>query len=375
MIKKNLAIFTVGRSDFGILKNIIIKCEKDKRFNLQLVIGSAHNSKIFGNTFDEIKSINVKKKVAFTFKYGKSSNKNITKYFEKTLKEAKDFFKKNTVDAAIIIGDRYEMLAVSLACLIHNTPIMHFGGGSKTLGSLDNTYRNTISKMASVHFLETSFHKKNLQKIGIKKNLNVVGAAALENINQPLIKKNKLLKKLKLSFNLKKKIILACFHSETTYGIKYNLKNLKIFLNFLSKLDANIVLTYPNADVGYVDYIKLINKHLSKKNNVKIIKNLGIVNYYSLLKISDLLIGNSSSGIIESSSFKLPTINLGKRQKGRFAPRNVIHTKFSLKDINKSFVKAFSKKFNFSIKKIKNPYYKKNITNNSLDIIYKYLNK
>lgn len=375
MNKKNLAIFTVGRSDFGILKNIIIKCEKDKRFNLYLVIGSAHNSKVFGNTFNEIKSIKIKKKFAFKFKYGKSSNKNITRYFKKTLQETKSFFENNTIDAAIVIGDRYEILAISLACLVKNIPIMHFGGGSVTLGSLDNIYRNTISKMASVHFLETEFHKKRLQKIGIKKNLNVVGAAALENINQKLIKKKKLFKELKLNFNLKKKLILACFHPETAYSIKYNLKNLKIFLNFLSNVDANIVLTYPNADAGYVNYIKLINNYLPKKNNIKIIKNLGITNYYSLLKISNLLIGNSSSGIIESSSFKLPTINLGKRQTGRLTPRNVINAKFSLKDINKSFVKALSKKFNLNIKKIKNPYFKKSITNNSLNIIYKYLNK
>ena len=130
MNKKNLAIFTVARSDFGIMQNIIYRSERDKRFNLYLIIGSAHKSKIFGKTFNEINSIKIRNKTVFKFGYSKSSKKAISKYFNKTLREAKLFFKKNRIDAALILGDRYEMLAISIACLNYNIPIV---GGNVSL--------------------------------------------------------------------------------------------------------------------------------------------------------------------------------------------------------------------------------------------------
>ena len=373
MKKKNLAIFTVARSDFGIMKNIIEKCEKDKRFNLFLIIGPAHNSKVFGHTRDEINLIKVKKKINFKFKYIKSTNEDIINYFSRSLNETKKFLKKAKIDAALILGDRYEMLAISFVCLNYNIPIMHFCGGNQTLGSLDEIYRYAISKMAKVHFLETNHHKTKLKAVGIKKNLNVVGNPALENLDSKYFNKKELIEKFKFSFNPQKKIIVACFSPETTISKKNNLNNLNIMLKFLSKVGENLVFTYPNADPGFNDYINLINRYLLNKKNADVVKNLGIINYFSLLKISSLLIGNSSSGIVESSSFKIPAINLGDRQKGRFAPKNVIHSNFSLNKINLAYKKAFSKKFISSIKKIRNPYYKSNTSIRSLNLINKYL--
>lgn len=371
MIRKNLAIFTAGRSDFGIMENIIAKSEKDKRFNLYLVIGSAHKSKTFGRTINETKKLKVKNKIQFKFDYQGSKKKDILNYFQKTLHEANNFFSKRRIDASIILGDRYEMLAISIASLNYNVPIMHFGGGSETLGSLDNVYRYSISRMASVHFLETNHHKNNLKKIGIKKNLFVVGAPSLENLNKRLDKK----KKFNFIYNNKKKIIAACFHPETTKSKSFNLKNISILLKFLSKIDANIVFTYPNADLGFKDYIKLINKYLKNKENSAIVENLGILNYHNLLNRADLLIGNSSSGIIESASFKIPVINVGDRQKNRFTNKNVLHSKFSINNLQKCYNKAMSNKFNSSLRKIKSIYYKKNTAKNSLNIIYNKINE
>tara|TARA_B100001057_G_C22769414_1_gene918954 strand:- start:23 stop:1159 length:1137 start_codon:yes stop_codon:yes gene_type:complete len=372
MQKHNLAIFTVGRSDFGILQNIIKRCELDKRFNLYLVIGSAHKSKIFGNTQKEINSFKLKNKIYFKFNYKDSSNKDIIKYFNKTLNETNNILLKKKFDASVILGDRYEMLAISLACFYHKIPIMHFCGGSQTLGSLDDRYREYISKMSSVHLLETKHHKKNLFNLGIKKNLEVVGAPALENIKEEL-KKSKNSKNLDLSFNLDKKIVTACFHPETTKNKISNLKNLKILLKFLKSLNVNLVFTYPNADAGFQDYIKIIKNYLSKKNNTYLVKNLGRKKYYQLLKISSVLVGNSSSGIIESSSFKLPTIDIGDRQKGRFRAPNTIHSKFNLKNLRKAYMKASSKKFINKVNRLKNPYYKENTSKKSLNIINNFL--
>jgi GDP/UDP-N,N'-diacetylbacillosamine 2-epimerase (hydrolysing) len=164
--------------------------------------------------------------------------------------------------------------------------------------------------------------------------------------------------------------VTACFHPETTSSVNYNIKNLNIFIKFLKSIDANIVFTFPNADTGFNEYIKLITTKLNNRKNIKLVKNLGIKKYYNLLNISSILIGNSSSGIIESASFNLPTINLGERQKNRYSPKNVIHCPFNLNLIKKNYNKIANSKI-----KITNPYYKNNCSKKVLDILYKTINK
>ena len=365
-----IAIFTVARSDLGIMKNIIQSSELDKRFSPILVVGSAHKSKIFGKTENEIKNIKIKKKYYFKFNYNKSSEGNILEYFSKTIIECNNFFLKNKPDCALILGDRYEMLAIAISCLNHNIPIAHFCGGSETLGSLDDKYRISISKMSNFHFLETNFNKKNLQKNNINKNLFVVGAPALEELSSKNITLTNLSNILKLDLNFDKKIILACFHPETPMATRKNIYNLNVLINFLLNIKENVIFTYPNADAGFSKYINILKKKLSDKKNVTLIKNLGINNYYSLLKNSNLLIGNSSSGIIESASFNIPVINLGDRQKNRYAPLNVFHSPFNEKKIKN----LYNKLINQDKQKYTNPYFKKNCSKNVLNILYKSLN-
>ena len=371
---KKIAIFSAARSDFGILKNIIIAVEKNNKYHLNLIINSAHISNKFGQTVNEIKEIKIKKKIYLKFRYKDSNPKNLIFYFNNILKEISNYIEINKPSTFIIMGDRYEMLACAFACLQYQLPIIHLCGGSITLGSLDNIYRDSISKMSSLHLVESKFHKKRLNEIGIKKNIHIVGAPALENITS--IKMNSIsnvIKEFNIKIDLKKKTLIACFHPETNMNIKYNVNNLKKFLIFLRDRNENIIFTYPNADHGFNKYIKEINFYLLKKNNCSIIKSLGIKNYYTLLSNSDVLIGNSSSGMIESSSFKIPTINLGNRQKNRFHGKNVIHSSFELNDIKKSINKALSKKFKKKMSKIKNPFFKKNTSKEIVKILNNYL--
>jgi len=375
MKKLKIAIFTVARSDFGIMKNIILRAENDKRFELDLIVGSAHKTNIFGLTKNEIKNFKVKNQKNFRFKYSGSSEKDILKYFNNTIKETQKIFFKNKPDCALITGDRYEMFAIAICCLIYRVPIAHFCGGSETLGSLDDKFRFAISKMSTIHFLETKHHKQNLIKNQITKNLHIVGAPALEELeitqkNKKIINNNKKLLIKELNINPNKNTVTACFHPETTSSHNYNLKNLNIFIRFLKSVDTNIVFTFPNADTGFNKYIKLITTKLNNRKNIKLVKNLGIKKYYTLLNISSILIGNSSSGIIESASFNLPTINLGERQKNRYSPKNVIHCPFNLNLIKKNYNKIVNSKI-----KITNPYYKNNCSKKVLNILYKKINK
>ena len=346
------------------MKKTIIKLNKNKKIDFHLLIGSAHYSKSFGNTINEINKIKIKKKSKLNFGYStKSNTKDILKNFTKTMIYAQSFFEKKRIDCAIIMGDRYEMIAFAIVCLNNNIPIAHVCGGSETFGSIDNEYRNSISQMSKFHFVETVFHKKRLNEMGITKNIYIVGAPALENYEKKLKNFSFIKKQFFPKLDPNKKIVISCFHPETTENLSLNLHNLKILINFLNNLkECNIIFTYPNADAGYENFIKILKKRLNK--NYFLVSNLGIDNYYTVLKKSDLLIGNSSSGIIESASFNLPTINLGYRQKNRYAPKNVYHCPFSLNKIEKLSNKLLSQK---KIK-LKNPYYK---INTSLNIISK----
>ena len=370
MLKKrhNLLIFTAARSDFGILRNTIERSLNDKRFDTKLIINPAHKSKIFGETINEISKKIKKKSILLNFNYKSSKKENILDYFSKIIKETNIILKKNNSDSALILGDRYEMLAFAFCCLNHKIPIVHLCGGSETLGSLDNIYRYSISKMSKIHLVETSNHKSKLKKLGINQNIHIVGAPGLEN----LIKKKNIhltIEEIKFLKSYKKKII-ACFHPETNTSIKKNIYYLNIFIKFLIKTNQKIIFTYPNADEGFNKYLKVI-KNNTKKSNINLVSSLGIDKYYYMLNRSDLIIGNSSSGIIESCSFKIPCINLGKRQKNRFSPRNVLHSPFNLKSIKQTYNYAMSKKFIKKVKKLNNPYFNKDSSKNILDLIYK----
>ena len=212
--------------------------------------------------------------------------------------------------------------------------------------------------MATLHLVETKHHKDNLIKSNIKKNIKLVGAPALENIS---IDKHLNYKKIEHKQNsLNEKPIISCFHPETNLSIKDNLKNLKILLKFLKSTNKKSYISYPNADEGFIEYINLIHKELINNKKIQIIKSFGIEKYYNLLNGAKLMIGNSSSGIIETASFNLPCINLGDRQKGRFSPKNVLHSKFNLKEIKKNYKIASDKNFIQKLKKYKNPYFKSN---------------
>ena len=227
-----ILVFSAGRSDFGILKKLIKKINLSKQFNLTLVVGPAHNTNVFGLTKKEINELKIKSQINLYFKKNKSSRFDILNSMSGIIKEISIKLKNKKYSAAIILGDRYESLIFSLCCFNLRIPIIHIGGGSITLGSLDDIYRKCISQMASLHFVETIHNKKNLENIGVSKNIFITGAPAVENI----IKKKNAKLTLGNKFNdyiySKKKRILACFHPETNISKKTNLNYLKNFIFF-----------------------------------------------------------------------------------------------------------------------------------------------
>jgi len=356
-MKNKILIFTSARSDYSILRNLIVKFDNKLKKNFKLIVIGNHFEKEFGYTYSEVISDRIKNKLPIKLNYNKKKKPNTNILISQIIKSLENKINPK-VNAAILLGDRFETFAAAIYCLNKNIPIIHIGGGSVTAGSLDEYYRNFISSISNLHLVETNLHKKNLVERGINtKMIYVVGVLSFENLKKvKFLKKKKLLNELGIRNNLNK-IIISTLHPETTNKLNVNIQNLKILLNVLYKFKNthNIIITYPNADEGFEKFIEIINKYKNKKN-FYIFKNLGYKRYFNVLKMSDFMIGNSSSGIIESGYFNLPVINLGIRQNKRFRGSNVIDCEFDCKKIQQKIKKFIRKK-----KKFNTPYkFKKN---------------
>lgn len=357
---KNIVLFTGSRSEYGLVRKLALMLSKSNSFRTKLIVSGSHLS-------NEIKKENfiIAKKINLNFKQSTSLQVNLN--FTKVCNEVGKFIQNNKIDLFLVVGDRYETFAASTAAYINNIPIAHLHGGEKTIDSLDDNYRHAISKFSKIHFVAHHRYKSRLIQLGEEsKKIFVVGGLGAEAIsNFKFIKKEKLEKTLKLNFN--NKIIIINFYPEIS-NIKLSLENLKNILKSISKINnVTLIFTLPSHDIGNDIFKKKILKFCKSHSNAYVFKSLGQHKYLSLLNAADLMIGNSSSGILEMPSFNKFTINLGNRQSGRIISNSIINLKSAKKNLTKIIkLKLHSKNF-----KNRNSYYKKNTTKQIFTILKK----
>jgi UDP-N-acetylglucosamine 2-epimerase len=359
-------LITSTRADFGLLKNLIFEFKKNSFIDLKIIATGTHFSKKHGFSFSEIKNnkVAIYKKIFIT--NNTKSPKSVLSDMSLLSQKISSLIKRDKPDLFIVLGDRYETLAVSLAAFLNKVPIAHIHGGEITQGSLDDGFRHCISKMSNLHFVSHMDYKKRLIKMGENpKSIYNVGGLGVENIYKTkFLKKNELEKSLKI--NLKNDILLVCLHPEINKKLTINLAN-----ETLSALkyynDKSIIFTMPGADLFNDIIFKKILFFKKKNSNCFLFKNLGSQKFLSFLKIADAIIGNSSSGILEMPTFKKPTINIGERQKGRVKSNSIIDVFPNKYLIKKKIDFIYSKKF--KIKNIINPYKKLNISKKIISIL------
>lgn len=370
--KKKIFFFTGSRADYGIMSELLKKINLFKEFNLFLVVNSMHISKKYGFTLKEIKKNNFKiiKTKSKLKKY--DSVLKISQHTSSCIKEFSNILSKKKPDLVIILGDRTEAFAAAFSALSEKTPIAHFHGGESTKASLDDALRHSITKMSTFHFTSNKVYKRRIIQMGENpKNIFNIGSLGVDNIKRiHLMKKQEL--ERKFNFNFKKNNFLLTFHPETLSHHSIA-KKLKLIFIFLSKhKETNLFFCLPNADAGGDEIRSLIIDFCSRnKMRFKYFNSLGQEAYFSMLKYCNLVIGNSSSGIIEVPSFKIATIDVGSRQQGRIRAKSVLNSTFEIKNFIKIFYKARSKKFINSIKNIKNPYLQKNSIQKAFKILTK----
>jgi GDP/UDP-N,N'-diacetylbacillosamine 2-epimerase (hydrolysing) len=371
-MKKKLCVITGSRAEYDLLKPIIKKISKDKIFKLSVIVTGSHLSKKFGSTYKEIIKDNIKIEKKLHILGKKDDAETICKSISLGINQFSRYLKKNQYDFILVLGDRYEILSFVISAAFFKIPIIHFSGGEKSSGSIDDSVRHAITKFSKFHFVSHPIYKKRVIQLGENPNrVFYVGSTSPENIKkEKLFNKKKLEKELNFSF--KKKNFIITYHP-VTYEKNSGIENFKILLKVLADLkNIGMIFTLPNSDINNSDFYSEIKKFVKKNNNSKYFTSLGRKKYFSCIAHSDLVVGNSSSGIIEVPSFNKPTLNLGIRQNGRVGANSIINCeKVSEKNIVKSLEKLKSKKFKRNLKNVKNPYEKLNTSNNILKILKK----
>ena len=366
---QKIGLITSGRADYGILSDLIKRLQVKKKFKLYLIVTGSHLQKNTGLTINEIKQDKVKIYKSIYFK-DSSYQENIKNILLKTSK----LLKKIKPKILILLGDRYEIFTSALAAYIEKVPIAHIHGGEVTTGSMDDTFRNCITKMSYLHFAATIKSRKRILQLGENRNkVFNIGSLSLQNIKKlKLLNKKKFEKKYNVK--LKNKIALICFHPDTLEK-KFSLKNIKKIIYSLKNFtNYSLIFSGSNLDKGGKEITNFL-KIYCKKNNYFFANSLGRKNFFSLLKLSNLIIGNSSSGIIEAPAFKTFTINIGQRQKGREQSQSIFNCDYD----HQKFLKIFKKidKIKNKNKYFKNYPYKEqnNAINKILKIIQKPISK
>ena len=354
---RKIAVFTGTRSEYGLLYWIISGLQKSPIAELQLIVGGMHLSKEFGYTISQIRDDGFKVSAELDFLSTTNTHLGISKSMSSALISASNSFESLQPDLLVILGDRYESFAVAQAAMLARIPIAHIHGGEITEGLIDEAIRHSLTKMSHLHFSSTDEYSLRIQQLGENPNhIFNFGAPGIDNINKLNLLSRKDLSEL-MSFNLTKDFFIVTHHPVTLLD-NSGIEELQNLLSILDEYQQfQLVISYPNADANNSDVIKILRAYAEREpQRIYLTKSLGQLKYLSCMSHAKLVIGNSSSGIIEAPSFKIPTINIGSRQRGRVKGKTIISCDGEAQTIKESIELSLSKKFRDSCQDAINPY-------------------
>lgn len=356
MSKRKICVITGSRAEYGLLYWLIKEIEADQDLQLQLVVTGMHLSSEFGLTYKIIeKDFKIDKKIDMLL--SSDNDLSISKSMSIAQTSFSEAYNELKPDIILVLGDRYEIFSAVTSAMISRIPIAHLHGGESTEGLIDESIRHSITKMSHLHFTATEQYSKRVIQLGEdpSKVFNV-GGTGIENIKKLKVLTKKEFEKT-IKFKLNNKNVLVTFHPVTLEN-KTSKKQFHELLNSVDDLEnTNIIFTKTNSDTDGKIINLMIDEYTSKNSDKSVgITSLGQVNYLSALKYVDFIIGNSSSGLLEAPSFKIGTINIGDRQKGRIKAESVIDCLPNKKSIDEAIKIIYSNNFQNHLKSVKNPY-------------------
>jgi len=354
---KKIAVFTGTRAEYGLLRWLMHDIQASEEFALQVIVSGAHLSRRHGETWREIIADGFEIDARIDMLLASDSATGVVKSMGVGLIGFADALTRLKPDAIVVLGDRYEALAMAQAALILKVPIMHLHGGELSEGAYDDAIRHAITKLSHWHFVAAEEYRRRVVQMGeAPERVFNVGAIGLDGIRRtPRMSLEELSESL--GFALRRPYFLVTYNPVTLMEEP----PAETFAQLLDALDAfpehQVILTYPNADNGGVEIIQALEAYASgQPERILAIPSLGSRRYLSAMSQAAAVIGNSSSALIEAPALRVPSINMGVRQQGRLSADSVIHCATSTADIRSAIEKALSSAFLALCADAKNPY-------------------
>lgn len=360
-MRRKVCVVSGSRAEYGILKLIMKKIKADSHFNLQVLITGSHLSHKFGFTVKSVESDGFEIDKKCEIPLDEDSAEGILGSLAASLSTIGTALKELSPELVIVVGDRYEIFGAAVAATLLNIPIAHIHGGEITLGAIDDVFRHSITKMASVHLTATAKYRDRVIQMGENPaNVFLVGAPALEYIQTCSFMPRALVEE-EVGLKLGSNSVMVTYHPETRQPGE-NLRNLYAVFRALDLFpDTQLIFTGSNADEKGRIFNKAIANYVDKnKHRAVFHKSLGQDLFLSTLRLTKGLIGNSSSGIIEAPSVAVGTVNIGSRQAGRIRGDTVIDCISSVESISEGVKTLLSGEFGNRLKTVTNPYFQEN---------------
>jgi GDP/UDP-N,N'-diacetylbacillosamine 2-epimerase (hydrolysing) len=326
-----IGVLTSSRADYGVYLPLLTAMKNDSRFELSMIAFGSHTRPEFGETVHSIYADSYNEVIAIDNLLTGDSPEMIAKSYANTVSIFAEFWSKRgaTFDWILCLGDRFEMAAAVNAGIPFQLNFAHFHAGEITLGAIDNIYRHQLTLASQLHFVSLPINSQKVWELtGVKNTTTVIGSLSLLNqVNLPLLSVNEFYEKWQIDLSIP--TILITVNPETI-NFEKNELYAEITIKALRDLanEFQLVINPPNADTNGSIFRKAFIDLQKEIKTIKIIESFGSQSYFSCMKHAALMLGNTSSGIIEAASFQKYVINIGDRQKGRFAPENVIDIPF-----------------------------------------------
>ena len=372
---RKICVVTGTRAEYGLLSRLMRMIKDSPDTQLQVIATNMHLSPKYGNTYQEIEAdgFTIDYKVPIIDENAEDSAVTTLKSMSRAIAGFADAYNVLSPDLVVLLGDRYEMLAVAAAALIERIPIAHLHGGEVSEGAYDDAIRHSITKMSHLHFTSTEEYRKRVIQLGEQPDrVFYVGAIGVENIKKlPLLNKKEI--EDSIQSPLDKNTILVTYHP-VTLGTHTAEQDIREFIDALeTKEDLRVLFTMPNSDTGGQSIIKAINDFVSlHPDRARAYKSLGVKRYLSVIQYVGAVVGNSSSGLLEVPSFGIPTLDIGERQSGRIACESVCHCENDKTSIIRGLDKVLSSDFQAIASKAHNPYEKENTAEEIFKVISTY---
>jgi len=353
-MKRKIAVVTTSRADYSHLYWPLHDLSRHPDVDLKLIAMGPHLSPEFGHTIREIERDGLEIAARIECLLSSDTDVGMAKTIGVATLSLADCLGQMRPDLILLIADRYEMLAPAAVALALRIPIAHIEGGEISEGAIDDAVRNALTKMGHVHFTSTFAARDRVIAMGEEEwRVHRAGAPSIDHLRRNTLFTREQLE-TQLQIDLGKPSAVVAYHPVTI--VRDTTQEADALFAALLEVSGQILFCYPNADAGSRELIKRTEQFLEQRPDTRIFVNLAALAYWSLLRHVDMMIGNSSSGIMETPSFALPTVNVGMRQQGRERARNILDAEPDKADIQAKVEIARSQPFRRSLKGMQNPY-------------------